>query len=125
MNRDDNSKFHPFSPAHSIPLLSSCSGDLPLEMMESQSPPLASPPPRADDVEVSSHMPSLNLEWTRGGDLMTQKGNTLVAEGLGVQPPWRPVTKAPVNLTPRRVLLRRPTRLWGLVSDPLQDRGER
>ena len=34
--------------------------------MESESPPLASPPPKADDTEVSSHTPYLSLEETWG-----------------------------------------------------------
>ena len=51
-------------------------------MMESESPPLASPPPRADDAEVSSHRPSRGLEEPRGDDLTAPEGNTSAAEGL-------------------------------------------
>ena len=43
-----------FSPARNIPQESSPSGDLSPEKMESQTPPQASPPPRAEDTEVSS-----------------------------------------------------------------------
>src|SRR5215216_4290373 len=52
-------------------------------MMESESLPLASPPPRADDTEVSSHKTSPGLGEAREGNKTAPEGNTSAADGLG------------------------------------------
>ena len=75
------------SPARSLPQQSSSSGDLLPEMMESETPPQASSPNRADDFEVSSRRISPDQqEVQRMIKIMTQ-GETSVAQGLGCAVP--------------------------------------
>ena len=54
------------SPAHSPSQQCSSSGDLLLEMMESEMPPPTSPPHEADDPEVSSRRISPDLQRPEG-----------------------------------------------------------
>ena len=73
---------------------SSSSGDLLSEMMESEMPPLISPPLGADDPEVSSRriypdppMPEGNPSATRSPDYSAPKGSNRKSPGFsGAQP---------------------------------------
>ena len=69
------------SSAHSVLELSSSSGDLLPEMMESETPPPASWPNKADDFEVSSWRASPDQQVVRGTMKTTPEGETLVAQG--------------------------------------------
>ena len=71
------------SPARVLPQQSSSSGDLPPEMMESETPPQASSPPRADDLEVSSWRVSLDRQEVRGMIKTAPEGNTSAVKGTG------------------------------------------
>ena len=73
-----------YSPAHSLPQQSSSSGDLLPEMMESETPPQASSPNRADDFEVSSRRISPDQQRIME---TTPQGETSSARGLGCAVP--------------------------------------
>ena len=68
------------SPAHSLPQQSSSSRDLLPEMMESETPPQASSPNRADDFEVSSRRISPGQQRIMK---TTPQGETSAAQGPG------------------------------------------
>ena len=67
----------------SIPQQFSSSGDLPPEMMESETPPSATPSNRADDFEVSSRRVSPDQQVVRGMTKTLPEGDTSVAQGPG------------------------------------------
>ena len=67
------------SSAHSLPQQFSFSGDLLPEMMESETPPPASPSNRADDFEVSSRRVSPDQQAVQGMMKMLPEGVTSVA----------------------------------------------
>nr|XP_020184749.1 histone acetyltransferase KAT6B-like [Aegilops tauschii subsp. strangulata] len=71
------------SPARDIPEESSSSGDLSPEKMESETPPQASPPPRADDTEVLSQRISPGSGEVREGTKTAPGDNGLAAENMG------------------------------------------
>nr|XP_020155682.1 neurofilament heavy polypeptide-like [Aegilops tauschii subsp. strangulata] len=71
------------SPARDLPQQSSSSGDLPPEMMESETPPQASSPPRVDDLEVSSQRISPDRQEVRGTIKTAPEGNTSPVKGTG------------------------------------------
>ena len=52
-------------------------------MMESETPPQASPPPRADDTEVSSQRISQDFREVRERTKMAPEDKTLAAENMG------------------------------------------
>ena len=89
-----------FSSARDIPQESSSSGDLSLEKMESETPPQASPPPRADDTDVSSQRISPGFGEVRERTKTVPEDNTLAAENMGAQPSWRPATGVLDHPTP-------------------------
>ena len=82
------------SSAYSFPQQCSSLGDLPPEMMESETPPPASPPHEADDPEVSSRRISPDPQTLEGNSLAAQspeystpKGSNRKSPGLsGAQP---------------------------------------
>ena len=57
-------------------------GDLSPKKMESETPPQASPPPRADDTEVSSQRISLGSGEVREGTKTAPEDNALAAENM-------------------------------------------
>ncbi|KAM3409880.1 hypothetical protein ACQJBY_002250 [Aegilops geniculata] len=71
------------SSARYLPQQSSSSGDLPPEMMESETPPQASSPLRADDFEVSSRRISPDHPAARGTMKTAPKGDTSTVKGPG------------------------------------------
>ena len=71
-----------FSLTRDIPQESSSSGDLPPEMMESETPSQASPPPRADDTDVSSQRISLGFGEVRERTKTAPEDNTSAAENM-------------------------------------------
>ena len=71
------------SSTRSLPQQSSSSGDLLPEMMESETPPPASPSNRADDFEVSSRRVSPDQQVVQGMMKMLPEGDTSVAQGPG------------------------------------------
>nr|XP_020160917.1 neurofilament medium polypeptide-like [Aegilops tauschii subsp. strangulata] len=75
------------SPACYLPQQSSSSGDLPPEMMESETPPQASSPLRPDDFEVSSRRISPDHPAARGTMKTAPEGDTLTAKGPGEAAP--------------------------------------
>ena len=72
-----------FSPAHDLPQQSSSSGDLPPEMMESETPPQVSSPPRADDIEVSSQRISPDRREVQGTISTAPEVNTSAVGDTG------------------------------------------
>ena len=72
-----------FSPARDLPQQSSSSWDLPLEMMESETPPQVSSPPRAGDIEVSSQRISPDRREVKGIINRASEGNTSAVEDTG------------------------------------------
>ena len=71
------------SPAHSPLQQSSSSGDLLPEMMESETPPPASPSNRADDFEVSSRRVSPDQQVVQGMMKTLPEGDTSETQGPG------------------------------------------
>ena len=69
--------------AHSLFQQSSSSLDLVPEMIESETPPPASPPNRADDFEVSSRRVSRDQKVVQGMMKTLPEGDTSVAQGPG------------------------------------------
>ena len=104
-----------FSPARDLPQVSSSSGDLPPEMMESETPPQASSPPRADDIEVSSRRASPDRREVQGTIYMAPEGNASVVEGIG--------GAAPVKTNDGGLGLFGPQQNTALETDP--ESGER
>jgi hypothetical protein len=56
-------------------------------MMESETPPRASPPPAADDTEALSQKTSPGHREVREADKAAPEGNTLAAENMGGKTP--------------------------------------
>ena len=75
-----------FSPARDLPQQSSSSGDLPPEMMESETPPQVSSPPRMGDIEVLSQRISPGHREVQGTINTAPEGNTSVVEDTGRDP---------------------------------------
>ena len=84
------------SPAHSLPQQSSCLGDLLSELMESETPPQASSPNRADDFEVSSRRISPDQQVVRGTMKTIPEGDAPVVQGPGLAAPSGANNKGPV-----------------------------
>ena len=73
-----------FSPARDLPQQSSSSGNsLAPEMVESEMPPRASPPPTADDTEVLSQRTSPGQGEVRKAAEMVPEGKASAAENMG------------------------------------------
>ena len=72
-----------FGPAHGFPQLSSSSGNsLAPEMVESEMPPRASPPPTADDTEVLSQRTSPGQGEVRKATETAPEGNASAAGNM-------------------------------------------
>ena len=91
-----------FSPARDLPQQSSEGNSLDPGMMESESPPQASPPTATDDTEVLSHRASPGRGAVRETAKTAPEGNALAAENMGVQSPGRLMAGALISLTPSR-----------------------
>ena len=100
--------FKPYvcSPACYLPQQSSSSGDLPPEMMESEMPPQASLPLRADDFEVSSRRISPNHPAARGTEETAPEGDISAVKGPGEAAPAGANNKGPElsGLQPEMIL---------------------
>ena len=99
-------KLYVCSPARYLPQQSSSSGDLPPEMMESEMPPQAFSPLRADDLEVSSRRISPDHPAARGTMKTTPEGDTSIVKGPGEAAPTGTNNEGPElsDLQPKTIL---------------------
>ena len=94
-------------------------------MMETESPPPASPHTATDNTEVLSRRASLGHGEVRKAANTALESEALAAENMGVQPPWRPTVGALTSPAPSRTPFWKPKWLRNRISDPLPSKGKR
>ena len=113
-----------FSPARDLPQQSSSSGNsLAPEMVESETPPRASPPHAADDTEVLSQRTSSGHGEVREATKTVPEGNASAAENMGGTTPMETDDGGPDQSGPSRTPFWRPMWLQNRASTPLQRSG--
>ena len=113
-----------FSPARDLPQLSSSSGNsLEPGMVESETPPRASPPTAMDDTEVLPEEPLRAMERCGRPPRWRQRVMPRLPRTWGNRPPWRLETGAMSSLAPNQMSFRKPTRFRRQRSNPLCEKG--